>query len=439
MSYQRSLGLGRLTALVVGNMLGSGTFMLPAALAHYGTIGLLGWLVTGAGAICLALIFGRLSMMVTNSGGPYAFCRAAYGEFVGFQIAYCYWIAIWIGNSALLVASVAALSVFWPALNTNPGLGLAVSLGVLWLITLINMCGLREAGIMQVIMTVAKVLPIVALALVGFWHVHPSHWKQFNVSGVSNWHALGATITLTLWSFIGFESATVPSEAAINPRRTIPIATVAGTSLVAVIYIVVTAAIMGLIPMATLAKSPAPFAMAAGMLWGPIGRYLMALVALIACVGTLNGWVLMQGQVSMAVAKDKMFPPLFAKQSPNGTPAWGIAVGSLCISGLMVLRYGVNLVDQFTFIISLAVLASLVPYLYSAMAELVLRMQPAYAAKDHGSLRASIVLAILGFIYAFWAVKGAGQDVVYDGMLLILSSLPVYLLMRYGLKSGSKN
>lgn len=430
MQVKKSLGLWRLSALVTGNMMGSGMFMLPASLALYGSIGLLAWVVTALGAVCLALVFGRLTQIVPGAGGPYAFCRAAYGEFVGFQMAYCYWIAVWIGNTALLVAAVAAMTVFWPALGQQPLLALGVSLALLWLVTGINMLGVREAGAVQVVMTLAKLLPIVLLAVAGFIYMHPSNLLDFNISGKSNWQAFSATVTLTLWSFIGFESATVPREDAIDPKRHIPLATLLGTCVAALVYIMVTASIMGVVPMHELAQTPAPFATAAGQFWGSWGRYGMAAVAVVACVGTLNGWVLMQGQISMAVAKDQLFPSMFARQTASGTPAVGIAMGSVCISLLLILRYGASLVSQFNFIISLAVLASLIPYMYSALAEIALLFKdPDQSSQPQ--LKRAIILGSLGFIYAWWAVMGAEREVVYDGLLLFLSSVPVYLCLRW--------
>jgi APA family basic amino acid/polyamine antiporter len=411
-------------------MIGSGVFMLPAALAVFGTISLVAWTFTSIGAILLALVFAQLSKILPKAGGPYAYCREAYGDFVGFQVAYCYWIAVWVGNAAIVVAMVGYLSVFWPALKHDPWWECAISIGTVWLVTGINCVGVWAAGKVQLITTVLKLLPLVIIAIVGVFFIDVNNLKAFNISNSSNFSALTAAATLTLWSFIGFESATVPADDIENPRRNIPLATIIGTIVAAVIYIFGTLCVMGIIPMAVLAKSSSPYADAAQLMFGPWGSIVIGIAAVIACFGTLNGWILLQGQVPHAAASDGLFPRMFAATSKNGTPVVGLVISSVLITGLLLMRYGAALVDQFTFMITLATLASLIPYVYTTMAGIMIALKNKETF-SRGMMLKVLALPSLAFAYSFWAVSGAGQEVVFYGVLLLISSVPMYVFIHW--------
>ncbi len=424
------LGFWILTALVAGNMIGSGVFLLPSSLADFGSIGIVAWIFTAIGAIFIALVFAKLSKIVPKVGGPYAYCREGFGNCVGFLVAYNYWISMWVGNAAIMVAFIGYLSVFWPELDTNHLLAFGISMVVLWSVTIINILGLRKAGILQVVTTILKIIPLILVAVVGVFYIHPHHYAAFNVSGKPALEALSAAASLTLWSFIGLESATVPADSVADPEKTISKATIAGTLIAALIYILSTIAIMGMVPLSQLANSAAPYALAAKIIFGPVGGGLVALGAIIACFGALNGWTLLAGQVPMAAARDKIFPKSFAKLSKNGTPYFGLVVSSLLVSALLLLTLNVALVQQFTLIVLLATLASLIPYFFTAMAEFMLlfRHKDKFSPKRLGS---SLIITAIAGLYSFWAIAGSGQEIVYFGLLLMLSGLPVYVWVRW--------
>ncbi|MCK4870335.1 MAG: amino acid permease [Gammaproteobacteria bacterium] len=429
-SQQKSLGLWTLTALVAGNIIGSGIFLLPAALALYGSIGLVAWIATTIGALVLATIFARLGHLCPKTGGPYAYCHEAYGDFVGFQVAYCYWVALWIGNAAVVVALIGYLAVFFPALNTNPMAALIVSLAAIWVFTGINIIGVKAAGRVQLVSTILKFVPLLIVGAGGMFFMHFSRLHAFNISGHSNISAFTATATLALWSFIGLESATIPAGNVINPEKNIPRATMIGTSLAAIMYIFCTVAIMGIIPMHTLAHSSSPFAYAADLMFGKWGDWIVAIGAIIATAGALNGWILLQGQIGMATAQDKLFPKIFAKTSKNGTPIFSLLISSLLMSILIIARYGASLVDQFTFIILLAVLATLIPYLYTSVAEVSLLIKnPEKCNKKR--MRQAVILSAIAFVFIIWATIGAGAERVMYAALVLFSSIPLYILIQW--------
>lgn len=417
----KEIGLWTTTSLVVGNMIASGLFMLPATLGIYGGISLIGWLISGAGAICLALVYSWLSKhQPLATGGPYAYTREGMGHFAAFLVAWGYWISVWCTNAAIAVAFVSYLTAFIPALGHNPILSVSTGLSAIWFLTWINTKGIKEAGIVQVITTVLKLAPLVVITIGGFFYLNVDHFIPFNVSSQSNLSAITSTTTLTLFAFLGLECATIPSGNVKNPEKTISQATIIGTLLTTFIYIAGTVAVMGLIPPATLHESQAPFADAAASIWGEEARYLVAGGAVISTFGALNGWILVQGQMPMAAARDHLFPRLFARENKNGTPAVGIIISSLLVSVLMSMNFSNSLADTYTFVILLSTLTVLVPYLFSIVSFVMMD------TKKYGIRWGKMSVALLAFLYSMWAVIGSGQEIVYWGFILLMAGLPFY-------------
>ncbi|MFC1661318.1 amino acid permease [Gemmatimonadota bacterium] len=427
----KKVGLWIATALVVGNMVGSGVFLLPASLASFGGISILGWLFTSAGAILVALMLARFGKMMPATGGPYAYTRRGIGEMAAFMVAWGYWISIWTGNAAISVGFIGYMAVFFPALAEVPALGAGVAVGAIWLLTGVNALGVREAGIVQLVTTVLKLLPLLAIGTLGLLYLDPTHFTPFNPSGLPPFTALTATATLTLWAFLGLESATIPADSVEDPSRTIPKATLLGTLVTAAIYIFATVGVMGILPLAELGESTAPFADAGRMIWGGGAASLIAAGAAISAFGALNGWILLQGQMPMAAARDGLFPQVFGRLSRRrGTPVAGLVLSSFLITGLMALNYTASLVEQFTFIILLATLSTLMPYLFSALAQLLLFFRERDQFRSEILWR-HVLIATLALAYSVWAIVGSGADTVFWGFLLILAGLPLYGWMAW--------
>lgn len=427
---KRSMGVWMATALVVGNMVGSGIFLLPAALAGAaGPISIVGWVFTGIGAMLLALVFSRLGRAMPRTGGPYAYARRAFGDFIGFQTAWGYWIAAWAGNAAIAVAFVGYLAVFWGDLETNNLLAALVGIGVIWLLTAVNVMGTRESGAVQVATTVLKFVPLAVIGVIGLFFINSDNLTPFAPEGT--WSAISAAAPLTLWAFIGLESATVAAGEVRDPEKNIPRATVYGTLAATVVYILGTVAVMGIIPTETLAGSTSPFADAAGEMFGGSWDKVIAVVAMISTFGALNGWILLQGRVPLAAAEDGLFPPQFAKvHGERRTPVFGLVVSSVLVTGLMLMNYTKGLVDAFTFIILLATLTTLVPYAYSAAAQAHLYFTEREIF-ERGRFARDTIVAALAFAYSVWAITGSGKDIIAKGFVLLLAGIPVYVLMKW--------
>jgi APA family basic amino acid/polyamine antiporter len=405
-------------ALVMGNMIGSGVFLLPASLAAFGGVSLIGWLVTAGGSTCLALVFARLASIDPAAGGPYAYTRRAFGDLAGFLVAWGYWISTWSTTAALAVAGVGYLDPFFPTIVRTPALAASLAIAMVWLLTVVNIAGVRRAGQVQVVTTVVKILPLALVGIGGLFYFAPDHFAITAATTGALAGQITQVATLTLWAFLGFESATVPAGSIANPERTIPRATMVGTLLAAAIYIISTVGVMSLVPPATLATTTAPFADGARVLFGNTAAAMVALAAAISCFGALNGWTLVVGQLPLAVARDGLFPAVFSRVSSRDTPVTGMVIAGVLSSALIAANYTRGLVELFTFIILLATLSTLIPYVFCALAVFRIGGHPPVTAR---------AVAGIGFAYGLWAVGGAGAETVYWGFLLLLLGLPVFV------------
>ena len=421
----RPLGFWMAVALVMGNMVGSGIFLLPASLAPYGGVSLIGWLVSTGGALVLAIVFARLSRLDPAAGGPYAYTRRAFGDLAGFLVAWGYWISMWTSLGALAVALVGYLTPFFPRLAQEPSSAAAAALAAVWFLVGVNIAGVRSAGWMQLATTALKLLPLAAVGVAGLFHYEPAHFALTQADGRSFAASVPAVTALALWAFLGLESATVPAASIVDPERTIPRATIVGTTLAAIVYIASTIGVMSVVAPATLAKSTAPFADAARALGGETAALIVAAGAAVSCFGALNGWTLLAGQLPLAVARDGLFPRVFARMSARDTPAAALLIAGVLTTALVFLNYSRGLVELFTFFILLATLHTLIPYAFSSLAVFLLRDGPRRTPLSAGAA----VAAALAFAYSLWAMGGAGQETVYWGFLLLIAGLPVYVFI----------
>jgi len=422
----KALGLWTSLALVVGNMVGAGAYMVPATLGSYGSIGLVGWVVTTVGALCLAAVFARLGRIMPAEGGPYAYTRATMGDFPAFLVAWGYWVSVWVGNAGIATVFVAYLTPFFPGLDASPVYTGVAAVAAIWLLTAVNIWGLREAALLQLVTTVLKVLPLILMGTVGLLAIDLANYTPVNVSGRSTFSAVGATAALTLWGLLGLESVTIPADEVEDPERTIPLATMLGTAATAAIYLLSTAAIMGVMTSTQLAASSSPYADAAALMWGGWAGKAVAMGGALAGFGVLNGWVLMSAQMPLAPARDGLFPKAFARLSKRGTPVFGLVLSSCLATVLVAMNYTRGLVDLFEFAALLATVTVLLSYLGASAAQILfIRRDPGrFGGKG---VRLAVLLSILAFVYSCWAVVGAGWGPVFWGCVLLTAGVPIYV------------
>jgi APA family basic amino acid/polyamine antiporter len=433
----REIGFWTAVALVVGNMIGSGVFLLPASLAPFGGLSFAGWAVSAGGSVLLALVFARFARANPAAGGPYAYTRTAFGELPGFLVGWGYWISVWCANAALAVAFVGYLAPFLPRVASSKDATAVAAIGAIWFFTLVNALGVRAAGRVQVATTILKVLPLAFVGLLGVAHFNADAFHLPAASTTGPAADLMGVVTLTLFAFLGLECATIPAGAVRDPARTIPRATIVGTLVAAIIYIVSTAGVMSLVPADALTASTAPFADAARALAGDRAAAFVAIGAAVSCLGALNGWTLVVGQMPMAMAADGAFPALFARLSARNTPVMGFVIGAVLSSLLIVVDLvqsrlapdgGRTLVTLFTQMILLSTLSTLVPYFCCSLAALLSR-GTGDATPGRRAGAGARTVAALALVYAVVAIVGAGGSVVMWGAALLVAGLPVYFWM----------
>lgn len=409
-------------------MIGSGVFLLPSALAPFAGLSFVGWVVSAIGAMLLALVFAYLARRHPAAGGVYAYTREGYGDLAGFLVAWGYWISVWAADAALAIAFVGYLDPFLPPDLKTPAIQVSLAVGAVWFLTFVNSLGVVVAGRVQVVTTILKMLPLIVVGIGGLVFLTPSHFSIADAAAPAGQNPLFAVVTLTLFAFVGLEAVTIPAESVAQPERTIPRATIVGTLVTAVIYVLSTAGAMSLVPPASLASSTAPFAEAARALGGEWLGKLVALGAAISAFGALNGWILIAGQLAMAVARDGIFPRPFARVNSRNVPVTGMIIAGVLSTALIALNYSQskNPVTLFTKITLLSTLSTLVPYTFCSLAPFL----PAAGGRRLPLSRAMTVISLLAFAFAIVAIAGAGSDVVFWGFLLIVSGLPVYVWVR---------
>ena len=420
------IGFWRGWSIAVGCAVGSGIFMMPTLLAPYGLIGFGGWLIAGAGSILVALTMSRLVRRIPKTGGPYVYANEGLGHFAGFIIAWTYWIACITAIAGISIAFVSYLGFFIPAISNSALLSLLASLVLVWLIVTLNIFSIESSAKFQVVSTLLKLLPLFFMMFLGLVGFDSNNLPEINPTNANPFILLATVTTLVMWSFVGIETATVPAENFINPEKTIPKVLIAAVLSVLTIYILVSIAIAAIVPAEELMNSSAPFALAATKILGFSGGVIIAFGALISTLGSLNANTLTAGNITFAAARDKLLPSKFLTLSDAGTPIFSFILAGSFVSFLLMLNYTKGLIDAFIFFAMLSTLSTLIAYLFCAMAELK------FLKNDDSSKQrnTAIFLTFGTFLYAFFAIWGAGMEIVFYSFMLILVGMPMYAWMR---------
>ena len=404
----------------MGNMIGSGIFLLPASLAAFGANGIVGWVFSFLGAVLLAILLGRLSIYYPDAaGGPYAYTLQTWGRFPAFIVAWSYWTSIWFANAAIVVALLGYLSIFFPLLGKSVPAVVAAGWFFLWSFTWLNTRGIQLVGSIQLLMTVLKTAPLLLVGIVGLFYIN---YEQLNLDLIWDFDALTASVTLTFFAFLGLESATITGDKISSSKTMVRKATIYGTIITSVIYLLSSFAVLALLGQQKLATSATPFADATAIFLGPTARYFIAAAAVLATAGALNGWTLLQGHIPMAAARDGLFPQVFKKVNQHGAPTLGIIITTAITSLLLLFNYIKDLVSVFTLAISLSTLAVMIPYIFSIGAYLF------YIRQKQIRQKTAIPLAAACAIFLIWVMKGYGWETILLGIVFIVSGIPFYFI-----------
>ncbi|WP_426688314.1 amino acid permease [Rhodanobacter ginsengiterrae] len=426
MRERNRIGFWTCTALVVGNVIGMGIFLLPSSLAPYGFNALIGWGITLFGCLTLARVFAHLSAALPGADGPYGYVRDTLGELPAYMSMWAYWVSLWLTNAALATGVVGYLTVVMPQFAVIPAVWFA--LGLVWLFVLVNLFGVRTGGVVQIVTTTLKLLPMLAIAILGGWVLltTPGSYVAHLPTTPVTFGGVMAASTIALFAMLGIESASIPASRVNDPGRTIPRATMAGTVLVAVIYVVVSTVPLLLLRQDVLANASAPFALLMDHFGrAGFGRWL-ALFVVISGLGALNGWTLLAGQLTRTMADNGVLPPLVARGNRHGAPVAALLITGALASVMVWMSYSSSLVAAFTFLTRVVTAANLPLYLCCALALGVLWRRGTPGCSG----RSVLLVAGVGVVYVVFAFVGIGGEPFVYALGLIAAGLPLYAFMR---------
>jgi putrescine:ornithine antiporter len=417
MQEQKKMNLMQLTFIVAVNMMGSGIIMLPTNMAQVGAISLLSWIVTAVGSMCIAYGFAQCGIFNQRPGGMAAYAEDAYGKPGYFQVFMLYFLSLAIGNVAIGISAVGYLATFIPWLSSTP---VATTIGVialLWLTTVANFGGPSVTGKIGSITVWGVILPVGLLSVIGwFWFSSETFAAAWNPQGMSIASGMGSSISLTLWAFLGMESAAQNSNAVENPKRNVPLACLFGTLGAAFIYVLSTMVIQGIVPNADLANSTGPFGLAYAQMFSPAVGSVVMVLAILACLGSLLGWQFTLAQTGKAAAEDRMFPAFFTKVNSMGAPVTGMIVLGVVQSLLALSTISPTLSEQFSALVNLAVVTNVIPYIV-ALSALVVMMKNANVADN--VFKRNVAITVVAMLYSVFAIYASGMEAVLGGMLVL--------------------
>jgi arginine:agmatine antiporter len=415
------------TLLIIGNMLGSGIFMLPAILASIGGISLLGWLVAMIGVIALALVFAKLSELVPNGAGPYDYARSAFGNFVAYQTNYAYSIASWIGNVSMISVIIGYLAHLIPFFAI-PLHSLLMQIAIIWGFTWLNIRGARVVSYVQGTSLILALIPILLIITLG-WHWFDAHlfFLGWNVSHLSTVDAVDRSFNNIMWAFIGIESACVSVHLIKNPQRNVPLATIGGVIIATFIYVATCTVIMGIVPNARLVSSSAPFAEALGIVLGSKISVLVSICAILNCLGALAGWTMVMGQTAKAAANDGLFPKIFAKTNKHGVPANGLIIIALIMTIVVLVTVSPTANQQFSKIITMSVILYLIPYIYSGFAIIII----GYNRLSRRTYITTVSLGVIASGFCLWSILGSDKPITVWAFVVLMSSTFFYAFNKH--------
>ncbi|PMN70844.1 putrescine-ornithine antiporter [Enterovibrio norvegicus] len=415
-SEQNKMGLVGLTTIVTVNMMGSGIIMLPASLAQTGAISLLSWIVTAIGAMCIAYAFAKCGMYCNREGGMSAYAAEAHGKSSFFIASYTYYVCLVISAVAIAVSAAGYLVPFFPWIKTTPIHTFIAVVGILVVTMVANFWGPKITGQISAITVWGIIIPVVGLSVGGWFWFQPELFSEaWNPHQDTTVTAISSGIALTLWAFLGIESAGANSGAVENPEKNVPLACMLATSFTAVVYITSTSVIQGIIPNAELAKSDAPFGLVYSYMFNETVGQVITALAVIACIGSLLGWQFTNAQVSKAAADIRLFPKVFGDINKSNAPIKGMMIMLALELGLALMTISPNLVKQFNVLLNLAVFINMVPYILSLTGLEVILRKKNVSRKEYET---SAVIGTFAVAYSIYGVYACGQSAVFYGAIV---------------------
>jgi APA family basic amino acid/polyamine antiporter len=415
------IGFWALVSVVINSQIGSGIFISPTILAPYGYFSLAGWVISGSAALCLAIVFSSLCKFLPRTGGPHAYVKSAFGPHVAFFVGWSYWLVSWVSTVVVVIASIGYLSPFIGDRGQITYLTLEIILAIF--ITILNLRGVFAAGKVGFFLNILKFIPLFLLPVIALFYFKSSNFTVSNdIASLNVTQILGQVSILTMWGFIGVETGTTPAGSVENPSKTIPKALICGTMCVALFYLLNSIGIIGLLPEETLAKSKSPYVDAAQYIFGGNWHFIISIMVTFVCIGTINAWTLISGQIILGLAEDELMPKIFTKRNAYQSPHWGILASSIGIIIILIFTSNENLTKQISSIIDYSVTVFLFVYLICCIATIKLFI------KEHLTLNVFQKLCILvAIIFCSCVIYETSKEALITSSLFVLSGLPIYL------------
>ncbi len=433
-----NLALISLTALVIGSMIGGGVFSLPQNMAKGASPGavIIGWLITGIGMLALAFVYQRLSTRKPKlDAGPYAYARAGFGDFVGFNSAWGYWLSAWIGNVSYVVLIFGALSYFFPAFGAegNTWQAIVAASVLLWLVHTLILMGIRQAAIVNLVTTIAKLVPIfvfIVAVLLAFNlpTFNLDFWGAGTLELGSVMAQVKSTMLVTLWVFIGIEGASVVSARAKH-RNDIGRATIIGFIVALVIYLLVSLLSFGVMSQQELAALPAAASMANVLekAVGPWGSVLVRIGIVISVSGAFLSWTVFAAEIPFRAAREGMMPKIFATENSNGSPSGSLWITNIAVQSFLIITYFAN--STYLALFYIASTAILVPYVLSGAYAFKLAMSGESYDASEGRGR-DMMIGLVATVFGGWLIYAAGPNYLLMCALLYAPGIVVYWWAR---------
>lgn len=428
---KKKMGVLQLTMLTMVNMMGSGIIMLPTKLAQVGTISILSWLVTAGGATLLAYAFAKAGRFSRIDGGMGGYSEYAFGKAGNFMANYTYFVSLVIANVAIAISAVGYALVLFDvdtgSMANGPLVVGLLTIATLWVATVLNFGGARITGQISSVTIWGVLLPIFVLLIIGWFWFSPQTWSEaWNPHNMGIFPAISASISMTLWAFLGIESASANSDAVENPERNVPLAVMGGCLGAAVLYILSTNIISGIVNYEALAASNGPFGLAFTQMFNPtIGKIVLALMV-ISCFGSLLGWQFTIAEVARSMAKVGMMPKAFKKVTNAGAPVLGMVIITIAQTLLSLMTMSPQLTQQFEILVNLAVITNVVPYILSMGALMIMQKVEGVSPK---AARPVNIVAVLAAIYSLYALYTAGFEAMMGGALVTFAGWTLFGLI----------
>lgn len=419
---KNKIGFWTFLSIVINAQIGASIFLLPAELARFRAFGLIGWVIGGLGAIMIAMVFAFLCMDTDKPGGPHTYARMFFGEKVGFFVTWIYWCGSWACNPIIIATAVNYLCC--AVGDFSPTGKLIVEISIVLSLTAVNVKGVKCGGYLGNILLILKILPLVVVPILAFGNIHHEHFAEHTPVGMSVTETILKSSLVACWAFVGLEEGGAAAHSVINPKKTVPWGIVLGTTFVAVVSLLITVSVFGVIPLAELEKNGAPFATVLGTLLGGSYDKLIGILTFIMCYGSLNAWVLFSGQIAQSASNEGIFPKCFSKTSCNGSPTTALWIACLGTIAILIINEATPFGSTLSEFLDMSVIIYLALYLVAIVSYVT------WAVKNKKYSWWKLLITLGAFAFCILIMSSSSIKSLYALGILLLISIPVYFNVR---------